>query len=150
MNEQVAEQTNISKHTMITFPPVKVDSTSHGVVISALVQRKHPQELGGVLTLGHPTGPARRSSPLSLPIPFNLLQVKTHSYESPVTSTQTSIPIEISTYKHKPLRAKLRNISGSMWEFPLDLSLISFSWIIIIQKPIQASHSFLLRLMSVS
>ena len=74
---------------MITFPPVKVDSISHGVVISALVQRKHPQELGGVLTLGHPTGP------LSLPIPFNLLQVKTHNYESPVTSTQTSIPVEI-------------------------------------------------------
>ena len=94
MNEQVGEQTNISKHTMITFLPVKVDSISHGVVISALVQR-NPQELGGVLTLGHPTGPARRSSPLSLPIPFNLLQVKTHNYESPVTSTQTSIPVEI-------------------------------------------------------
>lgn len=77
MNEQVSEQTDKHpKHSTITFPPVKADSVSHGFVISALVQRKHSRKLRGVLALGHPAGPARRSSPLSFLFPLNPLQVK--------------------------------------------------------------------------
>lgn len=119
MNEQVSEQTDKHFQTQYdNFPSSESRQRQPWGRDLSLGAEETLSETQGCSRPWPPNGACQEELTSLASFPPQPTAGETHSCGSPVTSTQTSTPVEISAHKRKKLRAKLRSIS-SRGESPL-------------------------------